>query len=83
MALSSAMVLRIVLSDCGISAVYIVYNNGPKKLPWGTPESVGNGWGGGEVSLLCDVTKYLFCKYDFRRLKYDGGGVCLIFSRRP
>jgi hypothetical protein len=51
--------------------VYIVYNNGPKMLPWGTPKSIGNG---GEVSLLCVVTKYLFCKYDFRRLKYTGGG---------
>jgi hypothetical protein len=40
---SSAKVLRIVVSICAISAVYIVYNNGPKMLPWGTPESVGNG----------------------------------------
>ena len=51
--------------------MYIVYNNGPRMLPWGTPESIGNG---GEVSLLYVVTKYLFCKYDFRRLKYTGGG---------
>ena len=80
MAVSSARVLRIVLSDCGISAVYIVNNSVPKMLPWGTPESIGNG---SEVSLLYVVTKYVFCKYDFRRLKYAGGGVCLIFSRRP
>ena len=78
-AVSSAKVFRIVVSDCGISAVYIVCNNGPKMLPWGTPESIGIG---GEVSLLYVVTKYLFCKYDFRRLKYNGGRVCLIFSRR-
>ena len=76
MAVSSAKVLRIVVLDCGISAVYIVYNNGPRMLP----ESIGSG---GEVSLLYVVTKYLFCKYDFRRLKYTGGRVCLIFSRRP
>jgi hypothetical protein len=68
---SSTMVLRIVVSNCGISAVYIVYNNGPKMLPWGISESIGNG---GEVSLLYVVTKYLFCKYDFRRLNYNGGG---------
>jgi hypothetical protein len=54
MAVSSAKVLMIVVSDCGTSAVYIVYNNGPKMLPWGTPESIGNG---GEVSLLYVVTK--------------------------
>jgi hypothetical protein len=42
--------------------VYNVYNNGPRMLPWGTPESIGSE---GEVSLLCVVTKYLFCKYDF------------------
>jgi len=71
MAVSSAKVLRIVVSDCGTSAVYIVYNNGPKMLPWGISESIGNG---GEVLLLYVVTKYLFCKYDFRRLKYTGGG---------
>jgi hypothetical protein len=62
MAVSSAKVLRIVVWDCGISAVYIVYNNGPKMLPWGTPETIGNG---GEVSLLYIVTKYVLCKYDF------------------
>jgi len=72
MAVSSAKVLRIVVSDYGVSAVYIVYNNGPKILPWGTPENTGNG---GEISLLYVVTKYLFCKYDFRRLKYSGAGV--------
>jgi len=80
MAVSSAKVLRIVLSDCGISAVYIVYNNGPMMLHWVRPESIGIG---GKVSLLYAVTKYLFCKYDFRRLNYAGGRVCLIFSRRP
>ena len=79
-AVSSAKVLRIVLSDCGISAVYMVYNNGPKMLAWWTPESIGNG---GEFSLSYVVMKYLFCKYDFRRLKYAGRRVCLIFSRRP
>jgi len=49
-------------------------------LPWRTPESIGNG---DKVSLLYVVTKYLFCMYDFRRLTYNGGRVCLIFSRRP
>ena len=39
-------------------------------LPWGTPEGIGNGDG---VSLLCVVTKYLFCSYDVRRLRYSGG----------
>jgi hypothetical protein len=24
--------------ECGRSAVYIVYSNGPRMLPWGTPE---------------------------------------------
>jgi hypothetical protein len=80
MVMSSVKVLRIAVLDCGISAVYILYNNGPRMLTWGTPKSIGNG---GEVSLLYVVTKYLFCKYDFRRLKYTGGRVCLIFSRRP
>jgi len=50
MTVSSVKVLRIDLSDCGISAVYIVYSSGPKMLPWGTPKHIGNG--GGEVSLL-------------------------------
>jgi hypothetical protein len=80
MAVSSAKVLRIVVSDCGTSAVYIVYNNGPKMLPWGTPESIRNG---GEISLLYVVKKYLFCKYDFRRLKYTGERVCLILAGGP
>jgi hypothetical protein len=57
MAMSSTKVLRIVVLDCGTSAVYIVYNNGPGMLPWGTPESIGNG---GEVLLLYVVTKYPF-----------------------
>jgi hypothetical protein len=38
-AVSSAKVLRIVLSECGGSAVYIVYSNGPRTLPWGTPKT--------------------------------------------
>jgi hypothetical protein len=38
MAVSSAKVLRIVLSDWGRSAVYNMYRNGPSMLPWGTPE---------------------------------------------
>jgi hypothetical protein len=37
------------LVDAGRSAVYIVYSNGTKMLPWGTPESIGNM---DEVSLL-------------------------------
>jgi len=56
MAVSSSKVLRNVVSDCGISAVYSVYNNGPMMLQWGTSESIGNG---DEVSLLYVVTKYL------------------------
>ena len=80
MAVSSAKVLRIVVLDCGISAVYIVYKNGPRMLLWGTPESIGNG---DEVSLLYVVTKYLFCKYDCRTLKYHGGRLCFNFSWRP
>ena len=42
-------VMMVVLLDCGISAVYVVYNSGPRMLPWGTPESIGIGR---EVSLL-------------------------------
>jgi hypothetical protein len=80
MAVSSAKVLWIIVSYCGISAVYIVYNSGPRMLPWGTPESIGIE---DEVSLLYVATKYLFCKYDFRSLNYPGGRVRLIFSRRP
>ena len=68
------------MSECGISAKYIVYNNEPKMLPWGTPEIIGNG---GEVSLLYVVTKYLFCKYDFRRLKYIGGGFVWFLAGYP
>ena len=71
MAVSIAKALRIALSDCGIFAVYIVYNNGPKMLPWGTPESIGIG---DEVPLFYAVTKYLLCRCDFRRLSYSGGG---------
>jgi hypothetical protein len=59
MAVSSAKVLSIVVSDCGICAVYNVYNRGPRMLPWGTHENIGNE---DEVSLLNVVTKYLFCK---------------------
>ena len=51
-------------------------------LPWGTPERTGNGGGAGCL-LLYVVKMRLFCKYDFRRLKYTGGSVCLIFTRRP
>jgi len=49
MAVSSAKVLRIVVLEWGISAVYIVYKSGPRMLLWGTPESIGTV---GEVSLL-------------------------------
>jgi len=80
MAVSSAKVVRIFVLDWGISAVYIVYKSGPRMLPWGTPKNIVTG---GEVSLLCVTTSYLFCKYDCRSLKYPGGRVCLIFCRRP
>jgi len=53
MAVSSAIVLGIVLSDVGRSAVYIVYKSGPRMLPWGTPESTGKR---DDVSLLNFVT---------------------------
>ena len=79
MAVSSAKVLMIVLLDCGISAVYIIYNSGPRMLPWGTPESIGSGREGS----LYVATNFLFCKYECRSLKYPGGRVCLIFNRRP
>jgi len=58
MAVSSANVLSSVLLDVGRSAVYSVYNNGPRMLPWGTPESIEK-WD--EVSLLYVATKYLSC----------------------
>ena len=80
MAVSSAKVPMIVMLDCGISAVCIVYNSGTRMLSWGTPESVGNGR---EISLLYVATNFLFCKYDCRSLKYPGASVCLTFSRRP
>ena len=35
MAVSSANMLNIILLDVGRSAVYILYNTGPKMLPWG------------------------------------------------
>jgi hypothetical protein len=57
MAVSSTKVLMFVVLDCGISAVYFVYNNGSMMLPWGMLESIGNG---GEVLLLYVVMKYLF-----------------------
>jgi len=48
-AVSSAYVLRIVLEVSGMSAVYNVYRNGPRILPWGTPDHIRTG---GEVELL-------------------------------
>ena len=48
MTVSSAKLLRIVLSDCGISAVYNVYNKGPRILPSGTPDSIGS-----KVDVCC------------------------------
>jgi hypothetical protein len=77
---SVAKVLMIVLLDCGMSAVYIVYNSGPTMLPWGTSESIGSGR---EDSLFYVPTNFLFCKYDCRSLNYSGGRVCFIFSGRP
>jgi len=56
MAVSSAKVLRIVLSVCGSSAVYNVYNSGPRMLPCGTPESIGCKV---DVLLLSETEKYL------------------------
>jgi hypothetical protein len=43
MGVSSAKVLRIVVSDCGIDAVYIVYSNGQRMLPWGHPRALEMG----------------------------------------
>ena len=40
MAVSSANMLSSVLLDVGRSAVYSVYNNGQRMLPWVTPESI-------------------------------------------
>jgi hypothetical protein len=68
------------LLDAGRSAVYIVYNNGPRMLPWGTPECIVSL---DEVSLLNFVTKYLSCRYDFNNEKYPGDRVCLILYRSP
>jgi len=42
-AVSSAYVLRIVLVVSGMSAVYNVYRNGPRILPWGTPDRIRTG----------------------------------------
>jgi hypothetical protein len=63
MAVSSAKMLRNVVLDCGISAVYNVYNNGPRMLPWGTPESIGSG---SEDVLLYVVANYLFLKAKYQ-----------------
>ena len=48
-AVSSAYVLRTVLVVSGMFAVYNVYRNGPRILPWGIPERIRTG---GEVALL-------------------------------
>ena len=80
MAVSSANVLSIVLLDVGRSAVYIVYNNGPRMLPWGTPESIGIL---DKVSLLNFVMKYLSCRHDFNNEKYPGDRVYLILYSSP
>ena len=56
MAMSSAKVLRIVLSDFGRSAVYNVYNRGPRMLPCGTPESTGSNV---DVLLLSETVRNL------------------------
>jgi len=48
-AVLSAYVLRIVLVVSGMSAVYNVYRNRPRILPWGTPDRIRTG---GEVALL-------------------------------
>ena len=42
-AVSSAYVLRIVLVVSGMSAVYNVYRNGPRILPWQTPDRIRTG----------------------------------------
>jgi hypothetical protein len=56
MAVSSAKVLRVVLSDWGRSVLYNMYRNGPSMLFWGTPESIGCK---GDVLLLSETEKYL------------------------
>ena len=48
-AVSSAYVLRTALVVSGMSAVYNMYRNGPRILPWGTPERIRTG---GEVAPL-------------------------------
>jgi hypothetical protein len=48
-AVSSAYVLSMVSVVSGMSAVYIVYRNGPRILPWGTPDRIRTG---GEVAYL-------------------------------
>ena len=67
--------LRIVLSDFGRSAVYNVYNRGPRMLPCGTPESIGSKV---DVLLLSETVKYLSLRQDFNMFRYPGGRVCLI-----
>jgi hypothetical protein len=54
MTVSFAKVLRIVVSDCGTSAVYIVYNNGPTMLPWWHPRALGMG-----VKFLCCMLSFI------------------------
>jgi hypothetical protein len=48
-AVSSAYVLSVVSVVSGMSVVYIVYRNGPRILPWGTPDRIRTG---GEMAFL-------------------------------
>jgi hypothetical protein len=48
-AVSSAYVLSVVWVVIGMSAMYIVYRNGHRILPWGTPDRIRTG---GEVAFL-------------------------------
>jgi len=59
MTVSSAMVLRFVLSDCGISAGYIVYSNGPKMLPCGHPSALEMGGGRNFFFVYCHKVSIL------------------------
>jgi hypothetical protein len=56
MAVSSANVLMIVLLDCGTSAVYIVYNSGPRTLFGVHPRASGLGG-----KFRCFMLPQIFC----------------------
>jgi hypothetical protein len=65
-AVSSAKVAVVVAGQVGRSVVYMRYRNGPRTLPCGIPEWIGDRGCWAEPNL---TKKYLFCRKDWRRRK--------------